>query len=70
MSLLYISLAYKYVMLTLMLAEVNASVGKLEIPGWQPITFEQVDTYNVSQPRMRAGGSLDTTNGVFGFGEN
>ena len=70
MELLYISLAYKYVMLTLMLAEVNQSVGKLEIPGWQPITFAQVESYNISQPRIRAGGSLDTTNGVFGFGEN
>ena len=70
MDLLYISLAYKYVMLTLMLAEVNQSVGKLGIPNWQPITFAQVETYNISQPRIRAGGSLDTTNGVFGFGEN
>jgi hypothetical protein len=70
MEILYLSLAYKYVMLTLMLAEVNYAVGKLEIPNWQPITFAQVETYNVSAPRMRAGGSLDTTNGVFGFGEN
>lgn len=70
MTSLYISLAYKYVMLTLMLAEVNHSVGKLEIPNWQPITFAQVATYNISPPRLRAGGSLDTTNGVFGFGEN
>lgn len=70
MDFLYISLAYKYVMLTLMLAEVNQSVGKLEIPNWQPITFAQVETYNISAPRIRAGGSLDTTNGVFGFGEN
>jgi len=70
MDFLYISLAYKYVMLTLMLAEVNHAVGKLEIPNWQPITFAQVETYNISAPRIRAGGSLDTTNGVFGFGEN
>ncbi len=70
MDILYISLAYKYVMLALMLAEVNHAGGKLEIPNWQPITFAQVETYNISPPRMRAGGSLDTTNGVFGFGEN
>lgn len=70
MTSLYISLAYKYVMLTLMLAEVNHSVGKLEISNWQPITFTQVENYNISPPRMRAGGSLDTTNGMFGFGEN
>ncbi len=70
MDLLYISLAYKYVMLTLMLAEANLASGKLEIPNWQPITYAQVETYNISAPRMRTGGSLDTTNGVFGFGEN
>lgn len=70
MEILYISLAYKYVMLTLMLAEVNHAVQKLDLPGWQPVTMSQVESYNISPPRMRAGGSLDTTNGVFGFGEN
>lgn len=70
MEILYLSLAYKYVMLTLMLAEVNHAQDKLNVSGWQPITMAQVETYNISPPRMRAGGSLDTTEGVFGFGEN
>ena len=70
MEILYISLAYKYVMLALMLAEVNHAQDRLNIPGWQPVTMSQVVSYNISPPRMRAGGSLDTTNCMFGFGEN
>ena len=70
MEQLYISLAYKFVMLTLMLAEANNAQEKLNLPGWQPVTMSQVSTFNISPPRLRAGGSLETSNCIFGFGEN
>jgi len=70
MEQLFISLAYKYVFLTLMVAEANYVLEKLDIPGSKSITMEQIIKWNVSPPRMRAGGSFFTTNCFFGFGEN
>jgi len=70
MEKLFLSLAYKYVMLTLMLAEANHALQKLDVPDVSPITMTNVVSHHITPPRMRAGGSLDTTNLMFGFGEN
>ncbi|MGI8965025.1 MAG: hypothetical protein ACR2H1_02935 [Limisphaerales bacterium] len=70
MEKLFISFAYKYVMLTLMLTEANHALTKLDVPGLNPITLTNIVSYHITAPRMRVGGSLDTTNMMFGFGEN
>ncbi len=57
-------------MLALMLAEANHALEKLDVPGWQPVTMSDVVNFNISPPRMRVGGSIDTANYYFGFGEN
>src|SRR5467141_3792210 len=66
---LFLSLAYKYVALALMIAEGNHTIKKLDVRGWGPISTADVLSYHISPPRLRPGGSLDTPKYMFGFGE-
>lgn len=68
MQKLFVSLAYKYVALTLMMAETNHAISKLDVAGWKPITTADLVSYHISPPRLRPGGSLDTIKYMFGFG--
>lgn len=70
MEKLIVSLAYKYVMLTLMLADANHALQKLDVRGMNPIATTNIVDYHITPPRMRVGGSIDTTNMMLGFGEN
>ncbi|MDB6053531.1 MAG: hypothetical protein JWN25_1054 [Verrucomicrobiales bacterium] len=70
MDKLFISFAYKYVMLTLMLADANHALEKLDGAGIHAIAMTNLTSYHVSPPRIRPGGSLETTNLFIGFGEN
>jgi hypothetical protein len=65
---LFISLAYKYVALALMIAEANHAIEKLDVAGWKLISMAEVVSYHISPPRLRPGGSLDTRKYMFGFG--
>jgi len=68
MDTLYISEAYKFVAIALMLTELNCQCGKLHLPGWKPITGEDVVRCFVAPPRLLLGGSNATTNAIYGFG--
>src|SRR5437899_2524548 len=68
MDKLFVSLAYQYVALALMLAEANHAIERLEIPGWSPVSTGDLVAYHISPPRLRAGGSLETPKHMFGFG--
>lgn len=68
METLFVSLAYKYVALALMLAEANHAIDRLEVPGWSAVSVADVLSYHISPPRLRPGGSVDTRKIMFGFG--
>jgi hypothetical protein len=68
MEKLFISLAYKYVALALMMAEANHVVRQLDIPGWKPVEPSGVVSYYIAPPRLLSGGSVDTQTHMFGFG--
>lgn len=70
MEKLFVSAAYRYVALALMLAEANHAIEKLEIPGWKQVAAADVVSYHVSPPRLSPGGSVDTATHIFGFGRN
>ena len=65
---LFISLAYQYVALVLMLAEANHALRQIDIIGWQHFSATNVVSCYISPPRLRGGGSLDTATHSFGFG--
>ncbi len=65
---LFISLAYQYVALALMLAEANHALRRLDIPGWEAVSATNVVSCYISPPRLRRGGSFDTLTHSFGFG--
>jgi hypothetical protein len=68
MEQLFISMAYRYVALALMLAEGNRAIEQLNVPGWQQVSAADVVKYHVSPPRLRAGGSVETSKYIGGFG--
>ena len=68
METLFVSLAYRYVALALMLAEANHAIDQLDLPDWKPIAAAEIVSHHVSPPRLRPGGSLDTRKFMFGFG--
>jgi len=70
MNELFVSLAYKYVFLTLMLAEANHAIDQCNVSTWRAITMAEVTTYYITPPRIWPGGSLETTNFFFGFRED
>jgi hypothetical protein len=65
---LFISAAYRYVALCLMLAEANQALRKLDVAEWKPVGADEIVSHHVSPPRLRPGGSLQTSNFIFGFG--
>jgi hypothetical protein len=68
MDTLFVSLAYKYVALALMLAEANHAIESIGVSGWKPITAADIVSYHITPPRLRPGGSLNTPKYMFGFG--
>lgn len=70
MEKLFVSLAYKYVALALMMVEANHAIRQLDVPGWKSIEPTNVVAYYVSPPRLLSGGSVDTATHMFGFGRD
>jgi hypothetical protein len=68
MEQVFISLAYQYVALALMLTEANYALHQINVPGWQPVSATNVVSCYISPPRLRRGGSFDTETHSFGFG--
>lgn len=68
MEKLFVSLAYKYVALALMMAEANHAVHQLGVPGWKPVSPPDLVSYYITPPRLHPGGSIDTATHLFGFG--
>jgi hypothetical protein len=63
-------LAYKYVAIIAMLAEVNFCADKLELPGGHPILPNQLRVASVAPPKiMNFGGRLDSERYSFCFSE-
>lgn len=71
MNQLLVSLAYKYVAVSMMLAEANFCSEALHLPSNSPIQREQIRQEYVGPPRLvRSLGSIDTDQYSFGFSES
>lgn len=69
METLFINLAYRYVALALMVAEANHAIQQLNVEAWRGVAPADLTTYFIAPPRRLLGGSLETTNFFFGFGD-
>ena len=68
MKTLFIPLAYKYVAVAAMLAEINHCADRLQLPAERPIGQESLKLIHVANPYVTGfGGTLETTNYSFVF---